>query len=63
MAMSRTGVSHSWIVELQMNVAHILNHPATKHTATSTARLRVWAQMMLAAMSTAPHIRSPVRAV
>ena len=41
MAMSRTGVIQSCMVELQANVAHILNHPAMKHVVTSSGTLSV----------------------
>ena len=61
--MSRTGVSHSCMVELQAKVACMRNHPATKHVATSSGTHVVCAQMMLAAMSTAPAAMSCVRLV
>ncbi len=50
--MSRTGVSQSWMVELQANVACILNQPATKQVATSSGTESVVAHIQLAAMST-----------
>ncbi|WP_290095223.1 hypothetical protein [Bacteroides acidifaciens] len=59
--MSRTGVNHSWIVELQANVACILNHPATKQVITSTGTESVEAQMKLAAISTIHAASSCVR--
>ena len=62
MAMSRTGVSHSWMVELQANVACMRNHPATKHVATSNGTLSVCAQTTLATISTMPQTISWVRA-
>ncbi len=61
MAMSRAGVSHSWMVELHANVACILNHPATKQTATRSGIESVLAHIRLAAISTAPDTRSWVR--
>lgn len=59
--MSRTGVSHSCMVELQANVACILNHPATRHVITSTGTEVVLAQIIFAAISTAPAVSSWVR--
>ena len=59
--MSRTGVSHSWMVELQASVACILNHPATKHTATIRGTEVEQAHTMLATMSTMAADRSCVR--
>lgn len=49
--MSRTGVIQSCIVELQANVAHILNHPAKKHVATKTGTEPVWEHIMFAIIS------------
>ena len=51
--MSLTGGSQSWMVELQANVACILNQPATKQVPTSRGTLVVWAHITLAAISTA----------
>ena len=59
--MSRTGVSHSWMVELQARVACILNHPATKHTVTIRGTEVEQAHTMLATMSTMAADRSCAR--
>lgn len=59
--MSRTGVNHNWMVELQANVACILNHPATRQVVTKTGTLVVEAHMILAAISTKADTRSWVR--
>lgn len=50
--MSRTGVSHSWMVELHASVACILNHPATKQVTTSTGTDVVCAHIIFAAIRT-----------
>ena len=36
--MSRTGVSHSCMVDMHSNVPHMRNTPATKHAANNTGR-------------------------
>lgn len=59
--MSRTGVSQSWMVELQTSVAHIRNHPARKQAQTSTGTESVTAQTKLATISALQHIRRPIR--
>ena len=59
--MSRTGVSQSCMVELHASVACILNQPATKQVPTSSGTLVVWAQITLAAISTAPAASSCTR--
>ena len=59
--MSRTGVSHNCIVELQASVACILNHPATKQVPTSNGTLVVWAHIILATIRTIPEVTNWVR--
>lgn len=59
--MSRTGVIQSCMVELQANVAHILNHPAKKQVVTSTGTEDVWAQIILAAIKAMQHIDNATR--
>ena len=49
------------MVELQANVACILNHPATRQVATRTGTLVVMAHITFAAISTIPDASNWIR--
>ena len=53
--MSRTGVSHSCMVDMHSNVPHMRNTPATKHAANNTGREPVFMHARLQAMIMTEH--------
>lgn len=62
MDIRRIGVSHSCMVELHRNVAHIRNHPAMNEAATIKATDSVMVHNAEHAIIAVRHIMNPVRA-